>query len=77
MTFGKKLRTLRTARGLSQIELSKLAQVDSRFISLIETDKILPNPAWERRLRKALNWDEITERGLEILAAQAEHEPAA
>lgn len=77
MTFGKKLRTLRTARGLSQIELSKLAQVDNRFISLIETDKILPNPAWEQRLREALGWDQDAERGLEILEGQPEQEPAA
>jgi len=72
MTFGEKLRTLRAARGLSQIELSNLAQVDSRFISLMENDKILPNPEWERRLREALGWDENAERGLEILEGQGE-----
>ncbi|HUW12762.1 MAG TPA: helix-turn-helix transcriptional regulator [Anaerolineae bacterium] len=67
MTFGERLRALRTVRGLSRWKLGRLANVDKRFISMMENDKVLPNAKCEGRLRKVLGWDYETEQALEVL----------
>ncbi|MDO8452786.1 MAG: helix-turn-helix transcriptional regulator [bacterium] len=42
MKYGKAIRILRSARDLSQHELSKKADLDPSYISLIEKDKRVP-----------------------------------
>jgi len=76
MNFGKRLKTLRAARELTQKELAKLTRIRNTDISSMETGKILPGPEWERRLREALGWDENAEGALAILEGQVEQEPA-
>lgn len=48
------LRKIRKARGLSQFDLAKMADVNPTDISAIENCKKFPYPAWRRRLSAAL-----------------------
>lgn len=74
MEFRKKMRVLRIARELTQKDLQELTGIDSRYLSEIETGKILPNLGWEHRIKEALNWPE-DEGVFEALVGQAEEEP--
>lgn len=68
MNFGARLRTIRAARGLSQKDLAKLTGIPNTYISDMETGKMLPNPEWEARIHKALDWPEDAETAFAILA---------
>lgn len=72
MTFGKRLKTLRAARGLSQKELAALTGIPNVLISRIETEKLLPGPEWEQKLREALGWDDLVEKAFDILEREPE-----
>jgi len=72
MTFGRQLKTLRAARGLTQKGLAELASTSHVFISLIERGRLLPSPDLERRLREALRWGIYEDRAFEILECEAE-----
>ena len=54
-TFGKKLRTLRTERALSQASLANLAGVDQTHISLLERGERQPTLPTMYRLSEALD----------------------
>ena len=58
MDFGRQLRLLRTARGLTQRELAKRTGIGigHAMISQMETGKLLPGPEWLAALREALDW---------------------
>lgn len=47
---GKRIKKLRVARGLTQIELASLLGVTHPLISMIERDKVKPNARMVRRL---------------------------
>jgi len=66
--FGPALRVLRAARGMSQMETASAARIDAKFISHIETGKMLPSEAWEQRLRAALGWTPEVDAALDALA---------
>lgn len=70
-TFGTKMRTLRIFRGMSQVDLQKLTGIDTRYISEMENDKILPNPNWEDRIREALRWPSNAEEAFSILQGES------
>lgn len=55
MEFGRKLRLLRVARGMSQIALGKLTGI------------LTPTPEWEARLRDALDWPANADEAFAIL----------
>lgn len=74
MNFGARLRTMRAARGLSQKDLAKLTDIPNTYLSDMETGKTLPNPDWERRLRKALDWPEDAEVAFAILSGDSQPE---
>ena len=42
MTFGTKLKQLRKAAGLTQFELSRLAEIDRTTLARLETDRTVP-----------------------------------
>ena len=67
MEFGRKLRLLRVARGMSQIALGKLTGIPDSYISAIETGKLTPTPEWEARLRDALDWPANADEAFAIL----------
>lgn len=67
MNFAERLRTMRTARGLTQVQLAEVAMTSPTFISHVETGKLLPSPYLEQRLRKALNWTELEDEAFKIL----------
>ena len=54
MDFAKALRTARAARGLSQKQLAALAELDSSFISLLESGQRTPSTATLEAISKAL-----------------------
>ena len=72
MDFARRLRTIRAARGFTQIELADVAMTTQFFISAIEQGKMLPTPDLEKRLKKALGWTELEEKAFEILGREAE-----
>jgi len=55
LSVGKKLRSIREERGLSQRELANLAGVSTNAISLIERDESSPSVATLQNLASALN----------------------
>lgn len=56
MTIGQKLRTLRMMRGITQEELSKLTNIPTNYLSMMETGRVIPAGEWDAKLRAALNW---------------------
>lgn len=72
VNFGKRLKTLRVARGLLQKELAALTRIPDVIISRMETGKVLPGPEWERKLRDTLGWDDLVDKAFEILESEPE-----
>lgn len=56
---GNRLKEYREARGLSQVELSRLARVAASNLSAIERGRLLPWPKIKKRLAKALKCSEV------------------
>ena len=54
-TLGQRLRTLRQARGLTQVQLAKASGITQRAISYYETDTGLPPATAAAALARALN----------------------
>lgn len=55
---GKVLAEIRQAKGLTQFELAKRANVGQSVISALETGKVWPYPKWRQRLAVALEMSE-------------------
>lgn len=53
-----RLRAVREAQGVSQLELAARSRVSPSAISNIETGKIFAYPGWRRRLAEALQVEE-------------------
>ena len=53
--FGKKLKQIRIARGLSQAKLAEMADVHEKHISKIETGRFYPNFETLNKILKALD----------------------
>lgn len=49
------LREVRTKKGISQLELSRLAKIAPSVICNIENGKQYPYPGWRKRISKALD----------------------
>ncbi|NLD44871.1 MAG: helix-turn-helix transcriptional regulator [Chloroflexi bacterium] len=69
MEFNVRLRILRAAHNFSQAQLGEIAGIDTKFISHVETGKMLPSPEWEQRIRAALGWTPAVDAALDALAA--------
>ena len=54
-SFGKKLKQIRVARGLSQAKLAEMADVHEKHISKIETGRFHPNFETLNKILNALN----------------------
>lgn len=72
--FGRQLRIMRAARGLSQKDLAKLTSIPNTYISEMERGKLLPGLDWEARIRDALDWPEDSDEAFAILAGETEKE---
>jgi len=70
MDFAENLRTMRTARNLTQVQLADKAMTSPAFISHMETGKMLPTPSLKHRLREALDWGELEDKAFEILGRE-------
>jgi transcriptional regulator with XRE-family HTH domain len=68
MDYATKLRVLRVARGLSQLELGKRLGIANSYLSWIETGKVIPGGDLESQIRDALCWTERDDAALEMLA---------
>lgn len=53
--MNNRLKRIRKARGLSQFDLAKRADITPSDISRIENNKIYAYPGWRKRLSKALD----------------------
>lgn len=71
--LGDAMRILRVREGISQEELSERTGISRTYISMLERNQVAPSDDWMQRIKKALNWDAQTERGLVLLRAK---EPA-
>lgn len=69
MEFNVRLRILRAAHNFSQAQLGELASIDTKFISHMETGKMLPSADWDERIRTALGWTPEVDAALDALAA--------
>lgn len=54
MTLGKKLRTLRAEKGLSQAALGEISGVNSKLLSKYENERIVPTADTLRKIAQAL-----------------------
>lgn len=54
MTLGKKLRTLREEKGLSQAALGEISGVNSKLLSKYENERIVPTADTLRKIAQAL-----------------------
>jgi transcriptional regulator with XRE-family HTH domain len=70
MNFAERLRTMRTARGLTQEQLAEIAMTSATFISHIETGKMLPTEELKERLKRALDWTELEDEAFKILGRE-------
>lgn len=70
MTFGRKLRSLRGAGGVSQRQLAELLDMDTAYLSRIENDvpNHLPSVVTIQRMAKALDLNTAEADELYILA---------
>ncbi len=61
MSFGKRIKELRTERGLTQRQLAELAHVDFTYLSKIENDRLEHTPSIKtlQDLARALKADEL------------------
>src|SRR5262245_25854089 len=61
MTFGKRIKELRTGRALTQRQLADLAHVDFTYLSKIENDRLEHTPSIKtlQDLARALKVDEL------------------
>ncbi len=55
--FVNKLRQVREAEGLSQLELSYMTKISPSAISLLEAGKQFPHKGWKTRIAEALGVD--------------------
>ena len=69
LDFGTKLRTLRTLKKLTQLELADLTGVPYTHISMIETGKMLPGAHYEKQIKTALDWP-ADEAAFDVLTVQ-------
>src|SRR5712691_6492123 len=61
MSFGKRIKELRTERGMTQRQLAKLTRVDFTYLSKIENDRLEHTPSIRtiQDLARALEVDEL------------------
>lgn len=67
MTYGQKLRIIRTVRGLTQRELSRATGISQAMISAIELDAIEPLGSYREKLEAALNWPQYADQAFALL----------
>lgn len=76
MGFGRRMRTMRAYRKVSQAELQQRTGIQQAIISRMEAEQVTPNADWEGRIREALGWNEEVQRAFAILEGEAEKEPS-
>jgi transcriptional regulator with XRE-family HTH domain len=72
MEFSTRVRVMRTARGMSQLDLADAVKVSNRDLSYIETGKMLPTPEIEAAIRQVLRWGPREDEALNVLAESAQ-----
>lgn len=58
MEWATKMKVMRAARGLSQLDLVAITEIPNTYLSSFETGKSLPPPEWERAIKLGLGWPE-------------------
>ena len=67
LLLGDSIRVLRARGGLSQQELSDRTGISRSYISLLESNQVIPSDDWLRRIKDALDWDTEADRALAML----------
>lgn len=68
-SIGHKIKLVRQARQVSQLELSKRVGIDNTRLSLIENGHINPTAEQLARIREALGWTPELDEALSRIAA--------
>jgi len=68
MDYGTRLKVMRLARGMKQQDLEVQLGLSYAALSPIEQNRTLPAPELEQAIRLALNWTEVEDQALELLA---------
>ncbi len=67
MDYGTRIRVMRAARNMSQLDLAEAAGIVNRDLSYIETGRMLPSPEMETAIKSALRWPANAEVAFAIL----------
>jgi len=79
MTFGERLKQLRTEKGLTQPQLAQLAGIEQSYLSKLENDKSVPSAEMFSTLLAGLGIDEasfLNDVDQDVLATTLAHIPA-
>lgn len=76
MDFAKGMRVMRTVRGLSQTDLALITGIGNTYLSLIESERVMPRPDQIEMIRAGLGWGEREDEALALLAGEREAVPA-
>jgi len=69
--IGKRIKVLRIARGIRQLDLARQSGVQRTYIALIETGELLPTHEQLARIKAALDWPADADKAFAILAPEA------
>lgn len=70
--IGYRIKLIRQARRVSQLELSKMVSIDNTRLSLIENGHVQPTDEQLSRIREALGWTPELDEVLSRIAALPE-----
>ncbi|MBA7639361.1 hypothetical protein ES703_47019 [subsurface metagenome] len=75
MPFGRRLRTIRAFRKISQQELERRTGIDQKVLSQLECGHVLPTDHLRQRIHDALGWDDDVAEALKTLESTAAPSP--
>jgi len=67
MEFGRAVKIMRIARGLTQTELAEYVGSSQRIISFIETGLVRPTEETAAKIQQVLGFSEASDEALEML----------
>jgi len=67
LLLGDSIRVLRARGDLTQQELSEQTGISRAYISLLESNQVIPSDDWLHRIKDALGWDTEADCALAML----------
>ncbi|HUV67143.1 MAG TPA: helix-turn-helix transcriptional regulator [Sedimentisphaerales bacterium] len=72
MNFGRAVRIMRTARGMTQAELAERVGSSQRIISFIETGLVRATDETAAKIQKVLDFSPASDEALKVLVKDAD-----